>query len=150
MLLLLVHIIKLAGCIQGREVELICIYLLSAECCIVYLFYLNSMGRVGTIMFIVFAAAWEIAVGLLYGFFFNYNEPAFLLQNDVTNVYSYANTSGTNANFQANTTQFPFPLAVVAIAIVLLIVGSSQTIQAWRWWPGTSSDRRLRAWPSRC
>lgn len=31
------------------------------------------MGRVGTIMFIVFAAAWEIAVGLLYGFFFNYN-----------------------------------------------------------------------------
>ena len=44
-------------------------------------------------------------------------------QEKVTNIYSYASTSGTSANFQANTTQFPFPLAVVAIAIVLLIVG---------------------------
>jgi hypothetical protein len=31
------------------------------------------MGKVGTIIFIVFAAAWEIAVGIIYGLFFAYN-----------------------------------------------------------------------------
>jgi hypothetical protein len=82
------------------------------------------MGKVGTIMFIVFAGAWEVAVGILYGLFFNYNEAALAAQETVTNVYSYASTSGAAANFQANTTQFPFPLAVVAVAIALLIVGN--------------------------
>ncbi len=31
------------------------------------------MGKVGTIIFIVFAAGWEIAVGIIYGLFFAYN-----------------------------------------------------------------------------
>jgi hypothetical protein len=81
------------------------------------------MAKTGTILFVVFALAWEIAVGLLYGFFFRYNETALTNMQNVTSVYAYASTSGTSTNFQADTTQFPFPLAVVALAIVLLIVG---------------------------
>ena len=108
------------------------------------------MGRVGTLVFIVCAAGWEIAVGIIYGLFFSYNETAFTAQEKVTNTYAYASTSGSTASFQADTSQFPFPLAVVAIAIVLLIVGTCGWMQGFRWWRDTSSVRRLPAWRSRC
>ena len=77
----------------------------------------------GTLMFIIFAVAWEIAVGLLYGFFFTYNESSLTSMESGSSVYTYASTSGATTNFLANTTQFPFPLIVVALAIILLIVG---------------------------
>lgn len=82
----------------------------------------------GTLMFIIFAVAWEIAVGLLYGFFFSYNESSLTSMEGANSAYTYASTSGTTTNFMANTTQFPFPLIVVALAIILLIVGISYFI----------------------
>lgn len=95
------------------------------------------MAKRGTIAFIAFAAAWEIAVGLLYGFFFYYNESALSSMESVTASYAYASTSGASTNFKADTTQFPFPQAVVALAIVLLIVGTPLSTQDCRWLPGT-------------
>lgn len=83
------------------------------------------MAKKGTIIFIVFAIAWEIVVGIIYGIFFNYNESAFASMEAVTAIYSYASTSGASTTFKADTTQFPYPLAIVAIAIILLIVGRS-------------------------
>lgn len=90
------------------------------------------MEKKGTIIFIIFALAWEIAVGLIYGFFFSYNETAFSSMEKVTTAYSYASTSGTSTNFNSDTTQFPFPLAIVALAIILLIVGTHYISQVFQ------------------
>jgi hypothetical protein len=38
-------------------------------------------------------------------------------------VYQFAGTSGALTNYKADTTQYPFPFIVVAVAIILLIVG---------------------------
>lgn len=87
---------------------------------------MESKGKKGALMFIIFAVVWEVAVGIIYGLFFSYNETAFSSMESITTAYSYASTSGTSTLFKANTTQFPFPQAVVAIAIVLLIVGTHE------------------------
>jgi hypothetical protein len=50
-----------------------------------------------------------------------------------TSVYSFASTSGASTKFLANTTQYPFPLAVIAIAMILLIVGIGFLIQDSQW-----------------
>jgi lambda repressor-like predicted transcriptional regulator len=50
-----------------------------------------------------------------------------------TSVYSFASTSGASTKFLANTTQYPFPLAVIAIAMILLIVGMPLLIQDSQW-----------------
>lgn len=75
-------------------------------------------------MFLIFATAWEIGVGVLYGLFFNYNETDIASMENITTAYSYQTSSGTTTNFEVNSTQFPFPLAAIVIAITLLIVGN--------------------------
>jgi hypothetical protein len=62
-------------------------------------------------------------VAVLYGLFFNYNEADIASMENITTAYSYQASSGTTANFKTNSTQFPFPLAAVVMAIALLIVG---------------------------
>jgi hypothetical protein len=42
---------------------------------------------------------------------------------NITAVFPYQYTSGSTTNFKVNSTQYPFPLAIIAIAIILLIVG---------------------------
>ena len=111
---------------------------------------MDSKGKKGALMFIIFAVVWEVAVGIIYGLFFSYNESAFSSMESITTAYTYASTSGTSTSFKANTTQFPFPQAVVAIAIVLLIVGTHVLRKVSQWWLDTYSDRLLPAWPSRC
>lgn len=82
------------------------------------------MFKKGTVIFIIFALGWEIAVGIIYGLFFSYNETALSAMENVTTAYPYASTTGSITYFQADSTQFPYPLTVVAIAMVLLIVGN--------------------------
>lgn len=74
-------------------------------------------------MFLIFATAWEIGVGVLYGLFFNYKEADIASMESITTAYSYQASSSTTTNFKTNSTQFPFPLAAIVIAIALLIVG---------------------------
>lgn len=82
------------------------------------------MLRKGTALFIIFAFVWEIAVALIYGLFFSYNETAFANMENVSTAYPFAAIAGNINYYQNDSTQFPFPLAVVAIAIILLIVGT--------------------------
>jgi hypothetical protein len=82
----------------------------------------------GTIIFIIFALLWEIGVGVLYGLLYGYSESTFLSMESGTTVFSYNLTSTASTYFKANTTQFPFPLIAVAVAIILLIVGTPPCI----------------------
>lgn len=97
------------------------------------------MLKKGTIAFIIVAGLWEIAVGIIYGLFFSYDETSFTAMESGSSVYSFASTSGASTKFLANTTQYPFPLAVIAIAIILLIVGTSALTQGSRWSQDTSN-----------
>ena len=81
------------------------------------------MANKSTVLFIVFALAWEIAVGLLYGWFFFYDETRLIAMESNTFAYQFAGTTGALTYYQTNTTQFPFPFIVVALAIIILIVG---------------------------
>jgi hypothetical protein len=43
--------------------------------------------------------------------------------SNVTQTYAYATTSSASTNFLADLTQPPYPLAVIAFAFIILIVG---------------------------
>lgn len=76
-------------------------------------------------VFLVCAVVWEIAVGLLYGFLIGYSQSSFSsMQSGSSSSYSYASDSNSVSNFTLNSTQFPFPHIVTAIAIIFLIVGN--------------------------
>lgn len=76
-------------------------------------------------VFLVCVALWEIAVGLLYGFLLGYAQSIFTaMQTGSTDSYYYASDSTTGTKFAVDSTQFPFPDMVVAIAIILFIVGN--------------------------
>lgn len=76
-------------------------------------------------VFLVCVALWEIAVGLLYGFLLGYAQSIFTtMQTGSTDSYYYASDSTAGTKFAVDSTQFPFPNMVVAIAIILLIVGN--------------------------
>jgi hypothetical protein len=76
--------------------------------------------------FIVCAIIWEIAVAILYGLFIRYNQTSFTSMQSPSIVYYYNwSTSPTTSNtVQTDTTQNPFPMMVVSLAIVLLLVGT--------------------------
>jgi len=76
-------------------------------------------------VFLVCVALWEIAVGLLYGFLIGYAQSSFtVMETGSTDSYYYSSDSPTGTRFAVDSTQFPFPHMVVAIAIILLIVGN--------------------------
>jgi hypothetical protein len=76
----------------------------------------------------VFALLWEIAVGIIYGLFIGYNEPAFKSMEDAQLTYAFSETSSQTSSYLVSMGQFPYPVAVVAIAIILLIVGKYSLI----------------------
>jgi len=84
------------------------------------------MAKKSTTIFLVFVILWEIAVGLLYGFFLRYNTPAFesMNKNPFSSVYKLATSPTTSTSVVVDSTQIPYPQIVIAIAIILLIVGS--------------------------
>lgn len=84
------------------------------------------MAKKSTTVFLVFVILWEIAVGLLYGFFIRYNTDAFTKMdtNPITLIYKLATSPTTSSDVVVDSTQLPYPYIVVAIAIVLLIVGN--------------------------
>lgn len=69
------------------------------------------------------AILWEIAVGLIFGFSLRYNEQNFISMSLSNSYYPYSATTTSNSLFQVNSTMFPFPMVVVAVAFILLIVG---------------------------
>lgn len=77
-----------------------------------------------TYCFIVFALLWEIAVGIIYGLFIGYNETVFQSMEGVQSTYPFSETSSQSSSYLVSSSQFPYPVAVVAIAIILLIVGN--------------------------
>lgn len=82
------------------------------------------MSKKSTTTFLIFVILWEIAVGLIYGFFIRYNTTALASMNNYTYLYKLATSPTTSSNVYIDTTQSPFPQAVVSIAIILLIVGN--------------------------
>jgi len=62
------------------------------------------MANRGTTLFIIFAIAWEIAVGLLYGWFFYYNETKLTEMNTTNSLYYFAGTNGSVTSYRATTT----------------------------------------------
>ncbi len=83
------------------------------------------MANRSTRTFLLFVLLWEIAVGLIYGFFIRYNTDSFaaMAASSPDNIYKLSLTPSSNINIALNSTQYPFPQMVVVIAIVLLIVG---------------------------
>ena len=77
-----------------------------------------------TLCFIIMAVLWEIAVGLIFGFSLRYNEQNFISMSLSNSYYPYSATTTSNSLFQVNSTMFPFPMVVVAVAFILLIVGN--------------------------
>lgn len=59
--------------------------------------------------FIVITLIWEIAVGLLYGFFYRLNDAAYLAANLMPNTYEYSSTTAGTTSFLLNSSRFPFP-----------------------------------------
>lgn len=100
-----------------------------------------------TACFLVFAIIWEIAVGLLYGFFLRYSTNSFKSMASPQVLYPLPINPTTSVNVQVNSTQFPFPQAVVVIAIFLLIVGTHLFIQVSPWSLVTSNAPPLQVWP---
>lgn len=47
----------------------------------------------------------------------------FALMENVNDIYPYSTTASLASPFKVSSSQFPFPVAVAAIAIILLIVG---------------------------
>lgn len=82
-----------------------------------------------TKVFIVCAILWEIAVAIIYGLFIRYDQDTFTSMNSPKLQYQWSTSPYTSATVFANSTQLPFPYIVVAIAIALLIVGKSQSMQ---------------------
>ncbi len=78
-----------------------------------------------TKVFIVSVLLWEIFLGFIYGFLLRYNQAAFTTMNSVNYQYYFSDDSSTFKMYQANTTQIPFPMIVIAIAIILLLVGKN-------------------------
>ena len=76
--------------------------------------------------FIICAIIWEIIVGILYGLFIRYNQTTFASMQvpSIIYYYSWATSPTTTNNVSTNTTQMPFPMVVVCIAIILLLVGN--------------------------
>lgn len=73
-----------------------------------------------------------MAVGALYGFFFSYNESAFVQMDAVSSVFNYNYTLDAKTVFRTNTSQYPYPQAVVAIAMILIVVGNNGLSKDWR------------------
>lgn len=91
------------------------------------------MLKKGPLLFVLFAAAWQIMLAVLYALFLGYNESA-LEEMSLSKTYptfTYNYTQGSSTIFKANTTQFPFPTIVIALAIVLLVVGKHLMRQVW-------------------
>lgn len=84
------------------------------------------MAKKSTTVFLVFVILWEIAVGLIYGFFLRYNTDAFtsMNTNPYLSIYKLATGPTTTKDVVVDSTQIPFPHIVIAIAIILLIVGN--------------------------
>lgn len=72
-----------------------------------------------------------MGVGVLYGFFFSYNESAFVQMDSVSSVFNYNYTLDTKTVFRTNTSQYPYPQAVVAIAMILIVVGTDDLSKGW-------------------
>ena len=77
------------------------------------------MASSSYVPFIIFAFLWEIAVGIIYGLLFGYQDLQLFNMNSVAGTYPGSTTLGVNA------TQHPFPLAIIALATILVIVGTS-------------------------
>lgn len=76
--------------------------------------------------FIICGILWEITVAILYGLFIRYNQTTFSSMQTPTTpyYYSWSTSPTTTSNVATNTTQMPFPMLVVCIAIILLLVGN--------------------------
>ena len=83
------------------------------------------MAKRSTTIFLVFVILWEIAVGLLYGFFLRYNTTALnsMVSNPNLSTYKLALSPTTYTSVIVDSTFIPYPHAVISIAIILLIVG---------------------------
>lgn len=74
------------------------------------------MAASSYVPFIIFALLWEIAVGIIYGFYFGYQDAHLAVMNVVAGSYPFSSLG-------VLATQHPFPLIVIALALILVIVG---------------------------
>jgi hypothetical protein len=87
------------------------------------------MLRSNTRLFIIVVIVWEIAVGLIYGFFLRYNTTGFNSMEAVTATYQWSLSPTSSATVTADTTLLPYPHVVLLIFVALLIVGTLPWIQ---------------------
>ena len=71
-----------------------------------------------------------------------------MISTSANNFYYYASDTTTFTRFTTNSTAYPFPQFVTALAMILLIVGNSDPSQVWPWWPATTNAPPSAPWPS--
>lgn len=62
-------------------------------------------------------------MGIIYGLFIRYNQTAFSSMQTVANQYYFADDSTSFRMYTANSSQMPYPMIVVTIAMIFLLVG---------------------------
>ena len=106
------------------------------------------MANSSTKSFIILALTWELIVGIIFGVFFRYSDPAtFTSMGSSGFFYNWSIDPNTSQLVSANTTQAPFPFVVVLLFIALLIVGTFCNMQVWPSSPPILKDSQLWEWP---
>ena len=82
--------------------------------------------QTSTRIFAIFAIIWEVAVGLLFGFFIRYSPPStFNTMSSFVFYYNWSLDPQTSQLVTINNTQIPYPFIVVLLFVALLVVGTS-------------------------